>query len=373
MTQFRLKTTIRLYDSAVEFWQAFQPGKDDLLLTRKDTYETYLKGYTGEARVVDFRKYGSGEPTDRMVEMLLEDLKGLQYKRVIAIGGGSILDVGKLLVLKEMSPVQDLFERKLALVKEKEFIAIPTTCGTGSEVTNISVLELLGKNTKMGLAADELYADYAILIPELLGTLPFKSFAAGTIDAFVHALEAYLSPKANDFTRIFSLEAMKIILRGYEKIAAEGAEARFPLLKDFLLAGTYAGIAFGNAGVAAVHALSYPLSGAFHIAHGEANYAILRGVLWRYNLLRPQGAIKELNVFLAEALGCKEEKLYQELRALFCRMLPGKSLKEYGAGREMLQEFASSVLANQGRLLMNNYVDLSQADILAIYDYLYEA
>lgn len=372
MTQFRIKTTIRLYDSAKEFCQAFQIGKDDLILTRKETYENYLKGYTGEANIINFRKYGSGEPTDRMVEAIQRDLKDITYKRVIAIGGGSVLDVGKLFVLNNISPVQELFERKLTLVKEKEFIAIPTTCGTGSEVTNISVLELLGKNTKMGLAADGLFADYAILIPELLNTLSFKSFASSSIDAFVHALEAYLSPKANAFTRMYSEEAMKLILKGYQKIAEEGEEARYPLIKDFLMASTYAGIAFGNAGVAAIHALSYPLSAAFHIPHGEANYAILWGVLWKYNSLQPLGAVKELNKLLVEIMGCEEDKLYQELRELFRIILPGKTLKDYGATRSMPEEFTASVIRNQGRLLINNYVELSREDILAIYDYLYE-
>lgn len=372
MTQFRLKTTIQLYENSKEFCQAFQIGKGDLILTRMDTYESYFKDYMGEATVIDFRKYGSGEPTDRMVEAIHKDIKNVPYSRVIAIGGGSILDVGKLFVLKNISPVQELFERKLPLVREKDLIVIPTTCGTGSEVTNISVLELLSRNTKMGLAADELFADYAILIPELLHTLPYKSFATSSIDAFVHALEAYLSPKANDFTRMFSVEAMKTILRGYQKIAAEGENARFPLIKDFLMASTYAGIAFGNAGVAAVHALSYPLSGAFHIPHGEANYAVLWGVLWRYNNLHPYGSIKRLNSILTELLCCKEEILYEELRELFQLVLPGKSLKEYGTARGMLENFTFSVLENQGRLMANSYVELKYEDILAIYDYLYE-
>lgn len=372
MTQFRFKTTIQLYENAKEFCQAFKIGMDDLILTRMDTYESYFKGYVGEATVVDFRKYGSGEPTDRMVEAIQKDLKDVHYNRVFAIGGGSILDVGKLFILKDITSVLELFERKLPLVKEKEFIAIPTTCGTGSEATNISVLELLDKNTKMGLAADELFADYAILIPELLYTLPYKSFATSSIDAFIHALESYLSPKANDFTRMFSVEAMRMILKGYQKIAAEGEQARFPLMKDFLLASAYAGIAFGNAGVGAVHALSYPFSGVFHVPHGEANYAILWGVLWRYNNLQPQGFIKRLNGILAELLCCKEEKLYEELRELFQLVLPGKSLKEYGTTRSMLDEFTLSVLENQGRLMANNYVELKYGDILAIYNYLYE-
>lgn len=109
-----------------------------------------------------------------MVEAIYKDIKDISYKRVIAIGGGSVLDVSKLFVLKTISPVVDLFEHKLEFIKEKELILIPTTCGTGSEVTNISILELKAKHTKMGLAVDELYADYAVMIPELLEDLPFQ-------------------------------------------------------------------------------------------------------------------------------------------------------------------------------------------------------
>lgn len=370
--QFRVKTIIRFFDSARDFCREFQIGKYDLILTRRDTYERYLAGDTGEAVIVDFRKYGSGEPTDRMVEAIQNDIKDISFNRVIAIGGGSVLDVGKLLALSNKEPMQELFERKVPLLKDKEYIAIPTTCGTGSEVTNISVLELSGKNTKLGLAAEELFADYAILIPELLNTLPYKSFALSSIDAFVHALESYLSPKANEITRMFSVKAMSLILRGYQRIATEGEQVRPELIKDFLQASTFAGIAFSNAGVGAVHALSYPLSSAFHLAHGEANYAVLWGVLWIYNILQPLGAIRDLNRLLAEQIGCIEERLYQELKLLLDRILPGKTLKEYGADKEILENFTTSVLANQGRLLANTYVELNQAYILAIYTFLYE-
>lgn len=371
MIQFQLKTIIQVYKKCKEFCEEFQIGERDLIITSGHIYESYLKGLTNNATVVNFRKYGNGEPNDQMVESLLEDMKDVSYERVIAIGGGSILDVAKLFVLKHISPVQDLFERKLPIVKEKKLIMIPTTCGTGSEVTNISILELLAKKTKMGLAVEELYADYAVLIPELLESLPFKSFATSSIDAFIHAIESYLSPKANAFTKIYSKSAMELILKGYQRIAKDGEEARHKIMEDFLIASTYAGIAFGNAGCAAVHALSYPLGAVFHIPHGESNYAIFNGVFETYMKIDPDGRIIELNEFLSDLLGTNPEEVYKKMEVLFESIIPRKSLSSYGVTKAQLEEFTDSVLVNQGRLLANNYVTLTREDIFKIYTSVY--
>ena len=369
--QFRLKPTIQMYESCKEFCEAFQVTDEDLIITSGHIYKNYLKGLTGSAAIVNLRTYGSGEPNDRMVESILRDIQGLNYKRVIAVGGGSILDVAKLFVLKHISPVQDLFEHKLPLKKERELILIPTTCGTGSEVTNISILELSAGKTKMGLAVDELFADYAVLIPELLETLPFPSFAASSIDAFVHAIESYLSPKANAFTQMYSRKAMELLLQGYQIITNKGEEARVPIIRDFLLASTYAGIAFGNAGCAAVHALSYPLGAVLHIPHGEANYAVFHGVFEKYMMIAPDGKIKELNQFLSEILRCRPEHVYHEIKELFDRILPARPLHSYGVSEVQLEEFTASVMENQGRLMANNYVELTRAEVREIYQVLY--
>ncbi len=371
MEQFRLKTTIQMFNNCKEFCESFQITEDDLIITSGNIYTNYLKGLTKKAKVVNLREYGKGEPNDLMVEAILKDIKDISYQRVFGIGGGSILDVAKLFALKNLSPVQELFEHKLPIIKEKELIMIPTTCGTGSEVTNISILELLGKKTKMGLAVDELFADYAVLIPELLETLPFQSFATSSIDAFIHAIESYLSPKANAFTQMYSKKAMELILNGYKTIAVNGEQARLPIMMEFLLASTYGGIAFGNAGCAAVHALSYPLGAYFHIAHGESNYAIFNGVFEKYMKIAPDGKIKELNEFLSEILECKSEDLYQKMEKLFDVILRKKSLRSYGVTLEKLEEFADSVTMNQTRLLSNNYVELSRADIYEIYRSVY--
>lgn len=367
MTQFRIKTTIQILNNCKEFCEAFGIGNGDLILTSGHIYENYLKEFVQQATVINLRDYGYGEPTDVMVEAIYRDIKRITYYRVIAIGGGAILDVGKLFALRNITPVSKLFCHELETKKDKELIMVPTTCGTGSEVTNVSVLELISMKTKMGFASDELYADYAVLIPELLNTLPFASFAASSIDAFIHAIESYLSPKANAFTEMYSLKAMELIIKGYQTIIREGENARFPIMKYFLLAATYGGIAFGNAGTAAVHALSYPLASNYHIAHGEANYAVFHAVFKKYMDIRPRGKIRKLNKFLSIRLGCEEDAVYQEIEELFHIIMPRKSLKEYGVTREQVKPLAESVIKNQGRLMANNYVELDKDAVCEIY------
>jgi len=234
-------------------------------------------------------------------------------------------------------------------------------------VTNISILAFNGRHSKLGLAVDELYATDAVLIPELLRGLPFRFFATSSIDALVHSVESSLSPKATPYTKLFGYKAMEMILKGYQKIARDGEEARFPLLGDFIVASNFAGLAFGTAGCAAVHAMSYPLSGTFHVAHGEANYALFTGVLKNYMEIDPNGKISELNRFLAGLLGCGTERVYDELEKLLGRIIKKRALHEYGATQEMLEEWTGSVLRTQGRLMQNNYVPLDAERVLKIY------
>lgn len=372
MKQFRIKTAIQLIDSCKEFCDLFKIGKEDLIITSEHTYKDYFQSLSKDAAVVYLRKYGSGEPNDEMVEAIYRDIKDIPYKRVIAIGGGSILDVAKLFALKNVSPVLDLFDHKLPFEKDKELVLIPTTCGTGSEVTNISILELVSRHTKLGLAVDELFADYAVLIPELLEKLPFNYFATSSIDAFIHAIESYLSPKANAFTEMYSMKAMEMILKGYQTIVKNGKNARIPVMEEFLLASAYAGIAFGNAGTAAVHAMSYPLGAAYHVPHGESNYALFTGVFKTYQRLEPQGKIHKLNIFLADLLGCEVGQVYEEIEVLFDHILPKKPLIEYGMTVQQIEDFTVSVMEKQGRLMANNYTRLDKDTVYGIYEALYK-
>ena len=310
-----MEESIRSFSAVKDFAADFKIGRGDIIITNEYLYTRYFQALHPECDVIFQEKYGTGEPTDEMVEAIYADIMG-QHSRIIAVGGGTVLDIAKLFALKELSPVIDLFDGKIAPVKNKELILVPTTCGTGSEVTNISILALTAKGTKKGLASDALYADYAVLIPELLENLPFGVFAASSIDALVHAVESSLSPKGNDTTRMFGYKAIEMILSGYKSIKLHGPEARIPLLNDFLKASNYAGIAFGNAGCAAVHAMAYPLGANYHVPHGESNYALFTGVMKNYMEIRSDGEIASLNRFIADILECDVNEVYDELEKL---------------------------------------------------------
>lgn len=371
MKHFTVKPEIVMCDTCEEFCKEYELGKGDLILSNEYIFEPYFSNYVSGATVVYVEKYGTGEPSDEMVEAIFADIKNCYYSRVFAIGGGTIIDVSKLFALEKVSPVLDLYDHKIPAQKGKELFILPTTCGTGSEVTNISILELKSRQTKLGLADEALFADTAVLIPELLRGLPFRFFATSSVDALIHAVESYLSPKANAFTRMYSTKAIHMILKGYQHIAKEGEEARMAYLKEFQLAGTFAGIAFGNAGCAAVHAMSYPLGARYHVPHGESNYAIFTEVLKTYLRLAPEGRIRELDTMLADQLGCEEKDVYEELEILLNHLCPKKSLHEYGVSREELDEFTENVMSSQGRLMANNYTKLDREEVRAIYERLY--
>lgn len=209
------------------------------------------------------------------------------------------------------------------------------------------------------------------MIPELLTGLPFRFFATSSIDALVHAVESSLSPKGNEYTRMFGYKAIDMILHGYMEIRDKGPDARIPLLDRFLVASNYAGIAFGNAGCAAVHALSYPLGATYHVAHGESNYAMFTGVMKNYMEIKQDGEIAKLNSFIADILGCDVENVYESLEDLLNILIPKKALHEYGVTEEDLVEFTDSVMTNQGRLMANNFVELDRDRVYKIYKELY--
>ena len=370
MKELMVRPTIYRFATAQEFAAEFGLGQGDLVLTNEYIYKPYFGALELGCDVIYQEKYGAGEPSDDMVEAICRDIHG-EHKRVVAIGGGTILDIGKLLALKQTSPVLDLYDGKIPAVKGKELVLVPTTCGTGSEVTNIAILALNSRGTKKGLAVDDMYADSAVLVPELLKGLPFGVFATSSIDALIHAIESSLSPNGNETTRMFGYRAIKMILGGYMEIVKNGRDARQALLDQFLMASNYAGIAFGNAGCGAVHAMSYPLGATYHVPHGEANYAVFTGVMKNYMELKSDGEIAKLNAYIAEIIGCPVEQVYEKLEEILNFMVQKKPLHAYGMKQEEIETFTDSVLENQQRLLKNNFVPLDRDRMIKIYTELY--
>ena len=366
MKELSLQSAIHFFSTCREFAEEFRIGKGDLVLTCEYLYEPFFKGLFPEAQILFQEQFGSGEPSEPMIQAISSAIRG-SYSRVIGIGGGTVMDIAKLFALEEREPLQELFTGRIPARKRCPLVLLPTTCGTGSEVTNVAIVGFPALDTKLRLASDALYADSAVLIPELMSSLPFPVFAASSIDALVHGAESYLSPLATPYSRLFSREAIRLILSGYQSLKENGRECLPSLYEDFLLAANYAGIAFGKAGCGAVHAMSYPFGGKYHVAHGESNYCLFTGVLSAYQRIGGSAILTELFDFLASLLGCSSDCVLAELDGLLSTVMEKKPLSAYGMDQEDLVPFAENVLTLQAVIMSHNPVTLTKEDVIGIY------
>mgnify|MGYP002552986042 CR=1 FL=1 len=375
MTQFVIHPSIWQYDTCQAFAQDFHLGPQDLLLTNEFLYTPYFAPLNLPCPVLFQEKYGLGEPSDEMVEAIYRDMPK-EVTRVIAVGGGGVLDIAKLLVLQHVTPILDLYDGKLPLQKARDLVLVPTTCGTGSECTNISVAivkdekdgVLTGGETKLGLVSDDIIPNKVCLIPELLKTLPYKPFACSAIDALVHATESFLSPHRKTMTsELFSEKAMDMILKGFKLIDEKGQDARFEYLDEFVTASFYAGIAFLKAGCGPVHGMSFPLGGTYHVPHGESNYMLFGAIMDYYDEHKPDGEIMKFKELVSSILGCEVKDAIPEMNALLQRILPLRPLRDCGFTEADFKAFPLSVEANQQRLMTNAYYPFDLESEEAIY------
>jgi alcohol dehydrogenase class IV len=252
-------------------------------------------------------------------------------------------------------------------------ILVPTTSGTGSEVTPISIVTT-GTSEKMGVVSPVILPDVALLDPELTYGLPPHITAATGIDAMVHAIEAYASASANNnpLSRMLAVEALKLIGPSLLMAVHDGTNTQ--ARGNMLLGSMLAGQAFANSPVAAVHALAYPLGGHFHIPHGLSNALVLPHVL-RFNIVTAPQPYAELAPFAFPELSALEG---QERAAAFCDALVQLSLdcglqpnlRAMDIPQDALPKLAADAM-NQSRLLVNNPREVTQADALAIYNAAY--
>ncbi|NSX40001.1 4-hydroxybutyrate dehydrogenase [Gardnerella vaginalis] len=373
MKQLSIKPTIHKFENAREFAQEFKLSKGDLVITNQYIWEPYFGDLNLDCDVIFQEKYGKGEPSDAMVDAIVSDIHTTP-KRVIGIGGGTVLDISKVCALKQTSPLEDLVDGKIPAQKGADLILVPTTCGTGSEVTNVAVFSLTKRNTKKGLANDACYATDAVLIPELLKSLPDYVFATSSIDALTHSIESALSPIATELTKMFSYKACGLILQSYMRVVKEGSSAKSQVVSDLVSASLYAGIAFGNAGCGCVHAMAYPLGGTFHVAHGETNAALLTSVLRYYAKHDAESSTSAENTelsklfdFMANILECQKADVLNKLDEVLNTILPKHKLHEYGMTEDMIQSWAASVVKEQQRLLKNSYMHMDEAAIAEVY------
>jgi 4-hydroxybutyrate dehydrogenase len=356
--------------------EEFNLGARDVVLTNEFIYKPFMESYNLPCQFVFQEKFAPGEPSEAMIETMYKTIPYDSYDRVIAIGGGAIMDLCKLLGCKRPTSVHEMYFKREPVIHEKEVIAIPTTCGTGSEVTNISVAivkdekdgKLTGGETKLGLVSDDIIPNKVVLIPKFLETLPYKPFASSAIDALIHATESFLSPNRKTMTsEMFSVRAMEIILEGFRRIAEGGQEARLTYLDEFVTASYMAGIAFLKAGCATVHGMSFPLGGTYHVPHGESNYALFGKILEIYDEKNPNGEIMRFKELVARITGCKVEDAIPYLNEMLEKVLPLKPLHEYGFQEKDIEEFADSVEANQQRLITNSYVPWNKELSMRVY------
>jgi alcohol dehydrogenase class IV len=310
------------------------------------------------------------DPPSTVIEAAAKRARDLGTDLVLSIGGGSALDTAKLVayLAKSDEPLDSIYGVGLAKGDRLPLILVPTTAGTGSEVTPISIVTT-PTTEKKGVVAPKLLPDWAVLDPELTLGLPSHVTAATGIDAMVHAIEAFTSKnKKNPISDQLAKQALALLSANIRTACTDGKnlEARSGMLLGSMLAG----MAFANAPVAAVHALAYPVGAIFHVPHGLSNALVLMGVM-RFNLSHAEGLYAELAPILDPAAADLPQpeaaKRFVDSLDAICRdcKVPA-SLAEVGVARQDLERMASDAM-KQTRLLVNNPREVTYDDAFAIY------
>jgi alcohol dehydrogenase class IV len=291
---------------------------------------------------------------------------------VIGFGGGSSLDVAKLaaLLLGSGEDLDGAWGVAQAKGPRLPLALIPTTAGTGSEVTPVSIITV-GADEKRGVSSPIILPDIAVLDAELTLGLPAHITAATGVDAMVHAIEAYASKSAdnNPLSQMLARQALRLLGANIETAVFNGGdiEARGAMLLGAMLAGQ----AFANSPVAAVHALAYPIGGTFHVPHGLSNALVLPHVL-RFNAADAAPLYAEIAADAFPHLASEEgtqgrcAAFIEALEALSQKLGMPTRLREVGIGEQHLPKMAADAMKQQ-RLLVNNPRAVNEADALAIY------
>ena len=309
------------------------------------------------------------EPTCDQAQKTVEDFRKTGADLIIAIGGGSVMDAAKLasVTATDRYTVKDLLRNPLLAEKSVKTLMIPTTAGTGAEATPNSVVAVPEEENKVGIVNPLMIPDSVILDGNMIKKLPKKIAAATGIDALAHALECYTSKKANPFSNLFAMEALKLIFENL--IPACENENAMEAKNKMLLAAFYGGVAITASGTTAVHALAYPLGGKYHIPHGVSNAMMLLPVM-RFN---EKECIQEFGK-IHDSMGedtrrTPEEKgkwLLRKLEYFIKELEIPSDLKEFGVGREDLTELVAAGMDVQ-RLLVNNKRMVTEEDARRLY------
>ncbi len=314
------------------------------------------------------------DPSEKTLLKAIETGKKFNATGVIGFGGGSSMDVAKLtaLILGSNENLEEAWGVANAKGPRLPLALIPTTAGTGSEVTPISIITV-GEEEKKGVSSALILPDLAILDPDLTLGLPASTTAATGIDAMVHAIEGYasLNKNNNPISKMLAIEALKLLSGSIEKAVFDGSnvEARGNMLIGSMLAGK----TFANSPVAAVHALAYPIGGTFHISHGLSNSLVLPYVL-RFNSVDSKAAndyaqlapyvFPELDINKGAQAVCAE--FIDKLEILSKKLGLPQKLREVDIPKNACEKMAKDAM-KQTRLLVNNPREVTEVDALNIY------
>ena len=313
------------------------------------------------------------EPTVNDFKKILEVARQFKADSVVGVGGGSVLDVTKLIAafINSDQQVEDCFGTGFIKQKGLWFACLPTTAGTGSEVSPNAILLDERDHLKKGIVSPFLIADVAYVDPKLTWTVPAKVTADTGMDALTHCIEAYTNKFAHPSVDIYALQGIRLIAANLENAVKNGQdqEAREALAFGSL----YGGLCLGPVNTAAVHALSYPLGGEFHIPHGLSNAILLPSVM-KFNM--PANIKRHAEV--AIALGCQpganDEETAQRGVDFIYQLADAvgipKKLTDLGIPQTAVDGMAKAAMQVQ-RLLKNNPREVTEQDARDIYNSLY--
>ncbi|HKT64142.1 MAG TPA: iron-containing alcohol dehydrogenase [Burkholderia sp.] len=311
------------------------------------------------------------EPTIGNVETVFkEQIEPFAPQAILSIGGGSVLDAAKLFAVRLTNdePLRDWLGIDLIKHPGVPMILVPTTAGTGSEVTPNAIVTLPDESLKVGIVSRHLLPQLVILDAELTLGLPKPITAATGMDAFVHALESYISTKANPISDMYAMESMRLIganiVEAYEN--GQSLKAR----EAMMLGSMYGGLALTAAGTAAVHALAYPLGGMFNVTHGVANAMLLPHVM-AFNLDAIEGRLSNVARALdlasqADPDAVAARKLIDKMEEWTAAVEIPQDLRKFGVSEAHLDALAVAA-SKVKRLLGNNPKALALDDMKSIY------
>ncbi|GAK09847.1 iron-containing alcohol dehydrogenase [Geomicrobium sp. JCM 19038] len=343
-------------------------------MVNKSQFETMKHNLSDNQIEFDFTVSIQPEPTIANIENTFEEtVRGKNWDAIIGIGGGSVLDAVKILAVlnDESQSIEEMLENGVQS-KGLPTILIPTTSGTGSEVTPNAIVTIPDQQLKVGIVSPYFLPELVIIDPVLTLTLPKEITAATGMDAFTHALESYISIKANPISDMFALEAIRRISKSIVPTYLDGSSLEDR--ENLLIGSMYGGMALTSAGTAAVHALAYPLGGTFHITHGVANSMLLPHVM-DVN----QEAITTKLVNVAEAMNLPKlqndeataSSVVEEIKRLTNKLHIPQDLQSFGVKEQDIKALAEAAF-NVKRLLNNNPKPLNIPEIENIYRKLIE-